>query len=309
VKPTRKPAPAIETQPVEVPAAAAPAATAPATATATLVRSAPASRAQQAVAVVPLELEVADLAAVVPAVVRLAELEERAEKSDVVVELKPRPSSNGHAAANGHAATNGHAHRDDPSPAPAKRVRRAARPRRRGLRTGAVIAVGAVSLAGAATVLAVSSDNGDAPSSKGKASAHSAAAPSAFTGTSARPPLAPDTVRSVLEQLGVQNLESRRRLARAKFAEGQARAARSLETSYRSAAVRIDAIDSAAGPAVARLTTTLNAMGDRYGAFAAAIADGNEEGYDVARLAIIELETQLAQDETAALAASAPDQP
>jgi hypothetical protein len=50
-------------------------------------------------------------------------------------------------------------------------------------------------------------------------------------------------------------------------------------------------------------------MGDRYGQFAAAIADVNQEGYDVARLAIIDLEEQLARDESAALAESAPDQP
>jgi hypothetical protein len=250
---------------------------------------------------VPLELEVGDIEAVVPAVVRLAELEERAETSDVVVELKPRPSTNGHSP-----STNA-----DAPAAPAKRVRAVARPGRRGLRTGAVIAVGAVSLAGAATVLAVTTDQqGDAPSSKSKAPARSASGPSSLTAPSAaRQPLAPDTVRSVLEQLGVENLEGRRRLARAKFAEGQARAARGLAASYRSAAARIDTIDSVTGPAAAQLAATLNGMGDRYGQFAAAIADVNQEGYDVARLAIIDLEEQLARDESAALAESAPDQP
>jgi hypothetical protein len=238
---------------------------------------------------------------VVPAVVRLAELEQRTETADVVVELKPRSSTDGNSP-----STDG-----DAAAAPAKRVRTVARPRRRRLRTGAVIAVGAVSLAGAATVLAVTTDTqGDAPSSKSRAPARSASAPSSVTAPSAAPqPLTPDTVRSVLEQLGVDNLEGRRRLARARFAEGQARAARSLEASYRSAAVRIEAIDSAAGPAVTQLIATLVAMGDRYGQFAAAIADVNQEGYDVARLAIIDLEAQLTRDETAALAASAPDQP
>ena len=294
--PLPAPAPAVRAAPAlpaEAPPAAAPVEVPPTPAPAE-VRKAPAAHrrarpaaraggsahAQVAVAVVPLDLEAADVEALAPAVVAIAQLEREVEASNVIVELKPRPHANGHVAANGQGA----------------------RPRRRGLRTGIVIALGAVSLAGAATVVGMTGDQGDSHGPRDAVSKNAArSAPAAGTGA-AHWPVAPATIRSVLEQLSAENLKGRTRLARARFAEVQARAARNLEESYRSAAARIDAAGSAARPALAALSVTLTATADRFGELSVAITVGDAEAYDVARLALIDLETQLQRDETAALA-------
>jgi hypothetical protein len=110
---------------------------------------------------------------------------------------------------------------------------------------------------------------------------------------------AEQVARGALGDLSDERMAARARLARAKTAEGQATAARSIERSYRTATRRIAAIRPASGRAeygslVAALTGTANA----YKGLAAAIMAGDQRRYDVQRRAVVDGEnaTQDAAD-------------
>jgi hypothetical protein len=102
-------------------------------------------------------------------------------------------------------------------------------------------------------------------------------------------PNAEEVARSAVTGLSRERVAARARLTRAKTAEGQSKAARSLERSYRTATSRIAAIRPANGRAeYASLAAALRRTANAYGGLAAAIMAGDQRGYDVQRRAVID---------------------
>jgi hypothetical protein len=96
-------------------------------------------------------------------------------------------------------------------------------------------------------------------------------------------------VSEVMEALHRERLDGRRKLARADLAKDQARVARQLEASYRSAAEMLErspVTDRAAG----ELADTLRATASAYADLAAAASDGDRSGYSDATRLIVKRE-------------------
>ena len=96
---------------------------------------------------------------------------------------------------------------------------------------------------------------------------------------------------SALLTLRDQRMAARQALAAAPIAEGQAKAAVSLETSFRSAAKAVAAIPTPTGTTdLALAVAALDRTADAYRALAHAISGGDTVGFDVARREILEEE-------------------
>jgi hypothetical protein len=89
-------------------------------------------------------------------------------------------------------------------------------------------------------------------------------------------------MQQAVNDLAEARLTARERIASATIAERQAAAASDLESHYFEASHRIAAI-GLPGAEAERLVSDLSAVGDAYGALAAAIRDGDQVAYDTAR--------------------------